>query len=109
MRTIIHAISRTLVCLALVKLYNTSVSVTSVQRALKLICLGRCGTEMHIINQSIINLFESMQTCHEAIKEFFDSKLFIVGYVGIGIAGVMVNAVMLLTVVNLVRFYPDAV
>ncbi len=98
MRTIIHAISRTLVCLALVKLYNTSVS-----------CFGRCGTEMHIINQSIINLFESMQTCHEAIQEFFNSKLFIVGYVGIGIAGVMVNAIMLLTVVNLVRFYPDPV
>ncbi|XP_043081233.1 CD9 antigen [Puntigrus tetrazona] len=32
----------------------------------------------------------SNQTCHEAIEEFFNSKLFIVGYVGIGIAGVMI-------------------
>uniref|UniRef100_A0A673K9L3 CD9 antigen-like n=1 Tax=Sinocyclocheilus rhinocerous TaxID=307959 RepID=A0A673K9L3_9TELE len=69
--------------------YNT-LSVTSVQCALKLNYLGRCGAEMHIINQSIINLFDSMQTCHEAIEEFFSSKLFIVGYVGIGIAGVMI-------------------
>uniref|UniRef100_A0A671LD41 CD9 antigen-like n=1 Tax=Sinocyclocheilus anshuiensis TaxID=1608454 RepID=A0A671LD41_9TELE len=45
---------------------------------------------MHIINQSVINLFDSMQTCHEAIEQFFSSKLFIVGYVGIGIAGVMI-------------------
>ncbi len=83
--------------------------MTSVQRILKLSCLGRRVTEMHIINQSIINLFESMQTCHDAIEAFFNSKLFIVGYVGIGIAGVMVNAVMSLTVVNLVFFYPDPV
>ncbi|KAF4096977.1 CD9 antigen isoform X2 [Onychostoma macrolepis] len=32
----------------------------------------------------------SNQTCHAAIEEFFNSKLFIVGYVGIGIAGVMI-------------------
>ncbi|XP_042568594.1 CD81 antigen-like [Cyprinus carpio] len=32
----------------------------------------------------------SNQTCHEAIEEFFNSKLFIVSYVGIGIAGVMI-------------------
>uniref|UniRef100_A0A672TBT8 CD81 protein-like n=1 Tax=Sinocyclocheilus grahami TaxID=75366 RepID=A0A672TBT8_SINGR len=109
MRAIIYAVSRTLVCLALVELYNTSVSVTSVQRALKPNYLGRCGIEMHIINQSVINLFDSMQTCHEAIEEFFSSKLFIVGYVGIGIAGVMVNTILSLTVVNIVRFYPDPV
>ncbi|XP_005161955.1 CD9 antigen [Danio rerio] len=30
------------------------------------------------------------QTCDVAIEEFFNSKLFIVGYVGIGIAGVMI-------------------
>ncbi|RXN28261.1 CD9 antigen-like protein [Labeo rohita] len=30
------------------------------------------------------------QTCYAAIEEFFNSKLFIVGYVGIGIAGVMI-------------------
>ncbi|MED6278923.1 hypothetical protein CHARACLAT_029035, partial [Characodon lateralis] len=28
--------------------------------------------------------------CETGIKEFFDSKLFIIGYVGIGIAGVMI-------------------
>ncbi len=50
-----------------------------------------------------------MQTCHDAIEAFFNSKLFIVGYVGIGIAGVMVNVIMSLTVVNLVMFYPDHV
>uniref|UniRef100_A0A672TCR9 CD81 protein-like n=1 Tax=Sinocyclocheilus grahami TaxID=75366 RepID=A0A672TCR9_SINGR len=49
------------------------------------------------------------KTCHEAIEEFFSSKLFIVGYVGIGIAGVMVNTILSLTVVNIVRFYPDPV
>ncbi|XP_059396488.1 CD9 antigen-like [Carassius carassius] len=32
----------------------------------------------------------SNQTCHEAIEEFFNSKLFIVSSVGIGIAGVMI-------------------
>ncbi|XP_073679200.1 CD9 antigen [Garra rufa] len=32
----------------------------------------------------------SNQTCHAAIEEFFNTKLFIVGYVGIGIAGVMI-------------------
>uniref|UniRef100_A0A672RN76 Tetraspanin 2 n=1 Tax=Sinocyclocheilus grahami TaxID=75366 RepID=A0A672RN76_SINGR len=79
--------------------YDKSCGVC-VQYALKLNCLGRCGIEMHIINQSVINLFDSMQTCHEAIAEFFNSKLFIVGYVGIGIAGVMVNTIMSLTVVN---------
>ncbi|XP_052450013.1 CD9 antigen-like [Carassius gibelio] len=32
----------------------------------------------------------SNQTCDVAIEEFFNSKLFVVGYVGIGIAGVMI-------------------
>ncbi|ROL23514.1 CD81 protein [Anabarilius grahami] len=45
------------------------------------------------------------ETCHVAIEEFFNSKLFIVGYVGIGIAGVMVNSHMSINVVNLVNFY----
>ncbi|KAJ8258024.1 hypothetical protein GJAV_G00192310 [Gymnothorax javanicus] len=31
-----------------------------------------------------------MQDCTSAITEFFDSKLYIIGYVGIGIAGVMI-------------------
>lgn len=32
-----------------------------------------------------------LQDCETGIKDFFNSKLFIVGYVGIGIAGVMVS------------------
>lgn len=32
-----------------------------------------------------------LQNCETGIKDFFNSKLFIVGYVGIGIAGVMVS------------------
>uniref|UniRef100_A0A8C1VJM6 Tetraspanin n=1 Tax=Cyprinus carpio TaxID=7962 RepID=A0A8C1VJM6_CYPCA len=67
-------------------------------------CCGSPSTQT-ILCQDVI----SNQTCHEAIEEFFNSKLFIVGYVGIGIAGVMVNAVMSLTVVNIVSFYPDPV
>ncbi|XP_049610821.1 CD9 antigen [Syngnathus scovelli] len=31
-----------------------------------------------------------MQDCETAIKDFFNSKLYIIGYVGIGIAGVMI-------------------
>lgn len=31
------------------------------------------------------------QDCETGIKDFFNSKLYIIGYVGIGIAGVMVS------------------
>uniref|UniRef100_A0A8C1VIV3 Tetraspanin n=1 Tax=Cyprinus carpio TaxID=7962 RepID=A0A8C1VIV3_CYPCA len=48
-------------------------------------CCGSPSTQT-ILCQDVI----SNQTCHEAIEEFFNSKLFIVGYVGIGIAGVMI-------------------
>jgi hypothetical protein len=33
----------------------------------------------------------SPQDCEVGIEEFFNSKLYIIGYVGIGIAGVMVS------------------
>ncbi|KTG31401.1 hypothetical protein cypCar_00014599 [Cyprinus carpio] len=40
-------------------------------------------------NNATVNSYH-VNTCHEAIEEFFNSKLFIVSYVGIGIAGVMI-------------------
>ena len=33
----------------------------------------------------------AVKTCEEAIEEFFNTKLYVIGYVGIGIAGVMVS------------------
>ncbi|XP_012689971.1 CD9 antigen [Clupea harengus] len=47
--------------------------------------LGCCGTQDSACPDS-----PDLKTCDEAISEFFNSKLFIVGYVGIGIAGVMI-------------------
>lgn len=32
-----------------------------------------------------------LQDCETGIKDFFNNKLYIIGYVGIGIAGVMVS------------------
>uniref|UniRef100_A0A9J8D7X6 Tetraspanin n=1 Tax=Cyprinus carpio carpio TaxID=630221 RepID=A0A9J8D7X6_CYPCA len=34
---------------------------------------------------------KSVKVCNEAIEKFFNEKLFIIGYVGIGIAGIMVT------------------
>ncbi|XP_016369158.1 CD9 antigen [Sinocyclocheilus rhinocerous] len=48
-------------------------------------CCGSPSTQSSLCQDVVSN-----QTCHEAIEEFFSSKLFIVGYVGIGIAGVMI-------------------
>ncbi|XP_067302966.1 CD9 antigen [Pseudorasbora parva] len=52
------------------------------------IILNCCGSPSMkpILCQDIV----SNQTCDVAIEEFFNSRLFIVGYVGIGIAGVMI-------------------
>lgn len=36
-------------------------------------------------------LIVGLQDCETGIKDFFNSKLYIIGYVGIGIAGVMVS------------------
>lgn len=36
-----------------------------------------------------------LQDCETRIKEFFNNKLYIIGYVGIGIAGVMVSQALL--------------
>ena len=36
-------------------------------------------------------LMFGLQDCETGIKDFFNAKLYIIGYVGIGIAGVMVS------------------
>ncbi|KAK7131901.1 hypothetical protein R3I93_018461 [Phoxinus phoxinus] len=48
-------------------------------------CCGSSSTEATLCQD-----IEPNQKCDVAIAEFFNSKLFIVGYVGIGIAGVMI-------------------
>ncbi|XP_063065199.1 CD9 antigen [Engraulis encrasicolus] len=48
--------------------------------------LDCCGTQSYPCADST----EDTKTCDVAISEFFNSKLFIVGYVGVGIAGVMI-------------------
>ncbi|KAA0706839.1 CD9 antigen [Triplophysa tibetana] len=52
--------------------------------------LNCCGSTS--VSPSLCQDIASNQTvkCDVAIEEFFNSKLFIVGYVGIGIAGVMI-------------------
>ncbi|KAL2103785.1 hypothetical protein ACEWY4_000653 [Coilia grayii] len=47
--------------------------------------LGCCGTKSSPCADS-----EDTKTCDIAISDFFNNKLFIVGYVGIGIAGAMI-------------------
>ncbi|XP_067227999.1 CD81 protein isoform X2 [Chanodichthys erythropterus] len=51
------------------------------------IILNCCGPPS--TKSTLCQDISSNKTCHVAIEEFFNSKLFIVGYVGIGIAGVM--------------------
>ncbi|XP_056305342.1 CD81 protein [Danio aesculapii] len=48
-------------------------------------CCGSSTMTPQLCKNMVFN-----QTCDVAIEEFFNSKLFIVGYVGIGIAGVMI-------------------
>lgn len=36
------------------------------------------------------HVYFAPQNCESSIKDFFNNKLYIIGYVGIGIAGVMV-------------------
>ncbi|XP_051961896.1 tetraspanin-2 [Xyrauchen texanus] len=50
--------------------------------------LNCCGSPS--VNPTVCQDVVSNQTCDVAIEVFFNSKLFIVGYVGIGIAGVMI-------------------
>uniref|UniRef100_A0A3B3ZKX2 Tetraspanin n=1 Tax=Periophthalmus magnuspinnatus TaxID=409849 RepID=A0A3B3ZKX2_9GOBI len=42
---------------------------------------------IYVISKIIL---QEMQDCETGIKDFFNSKLYIIGYVGIGIAGVMI-------------------
>ncbi|KAK3547553.1 hypothetical protein QTP86_024716 [Hemibagrus guttatus] len=51
--------------------------------------LNCCGTEESHKTQCS-DRSRDTQNCEVAIEEFFNSKLFIIGYVGIGIAGVMI-------------------
>ncbi|KAG7323762.1 hypothetical protein KOW79_013464 [Hemibagrus wyckioides] len=51
--------------------------------------LNCCGTEESHKTQCS-NRSRDTKNCELAIEEFFNSKLFIIGYVGIGIAGVMI-------------------
>lgn len=67
--------------------YSTSIqeniNSTMIQSYKKV--LNCCGTKSSPCSDST-----NVETCEEAINDFFNSKLFIVGYVGIGIAGVMI-------------------
>ncbi|TRY94927.1 hypothetical protein DNTS_023658, partial [Danionella cerebrum] len=52
------------------------------------IILNCCGSSS--VKPTFCENTSTNQTCDVAIEDFFNSKLFIVGYVGIGIAGVMI-------------------
>ncbi|KAI1893083.1 hypothetical protein AGOR_G00140220 [Albula goreensis] len=49
-----------------------------------------CGEDDSSITTLCPDAAADTQNCKEAISEFFNSKLYIIGYVGIGIAGVMI-------------------
>lgn len=61
----------------------------------------------YLIKKETLNLKKSIlfyfsQDCNQAIEEFFNEKLFIIGYVGIGIAGIMVRTWNCLNIVLMV-------
>ncbi|XP_037336188.2 CD9 antigen [Pungitius pungitius] len=60
---------------------NNSTMILSYQRV-----LNCCGTIDSLCPDPATN----QKDCETGIKEFFNSKLYIIGYVGIGIAGVMI-------------------
>ncbi|XP_071755056.1 CD9 antigen-like [Centroberyx gerrardi] len=60
---------------------NNSTLITSYQQV-----LNCCGTK----TSPCTDPPPETKYCEEGIKEFFNSKLYIIGYVGIGIAGVMI-------------------
>ncbi|XDV45521.1 hypothetical protein PO909_013608 [Leuciscus waleckii] len=64
---------------------NNNATVQSYHTILN--CCGSSATGPTLCPDIVTN-----KKCDVAIEEFFNSKLFIVGYVGIGIAGVMVNS-----------------
>ncbi|XP_004068842.1 tetraspanin-2 [Oryzias latipes] len=53
--------------------------------------LNCCGTSKEDMSSNLCeNVPPDTQDCYKAISDFFNEKLFILGYIGIGIAGVMV-------------------
>ncbi|XP_035761497.1 tetraspanin-2-like [Neolamprologus brichardi] len=66
------------------KTYNENSNGTLVLSYQKV--LSCCGT----IENRCPDAEKDTRDCETGIKDFFNSKLFIVGYVGIGIAGVMI-------------------
>uniref|UniRef100_A0A1A8EYB9 Tetraspanin n=1 Tax=Nothobranchius korthausae TaxID=1143690 RepID=A0A1A8EYB9_9TELE len=61
---------------------NNSTMILSYQKV-----LNCCGTKASRCFESGSN---TTQDCESRIEEFFNNKLYIIGYVGIGIAGVMI-------------------
>uniref|UniRef100_A0A8C2B4M2 Tetraspanin n=1 Tax=Cyprinus carpio TaxID=7962 RepID=A0A8C2B4M2_CYPCA len=52
---------------------------------------GLCTAEKSVkVTLISVNAALHKQVCNEAIEKFFNEKLFIIGYVGIGIAGIMI-------------------
>ncbi|KAK5620744.1 hypothetical protein CRENBAI_019393 [Crenichthys baileyi] len=66
-----------------IKTYNENSNSTMILSYQKV--LNCCGTKSSACDAGI-----ETKDCETGIKDFFDSKLFIIGYVGIGIAGVMI-------------------
>ncbi|CAB1424348.1 unnamed protein product [Pleuronectes platessa] len=54
--------------------------------------MRRGGVQKHpgSVEVNTTPLILALQDCETGIKDFFNSKLYIIGYVGIGIAGVMI-------------------
>lgn len=58
---------------------------------LRLIMMMQYGPTSHLSYTCQTHVISCLQDCETRIKEFFNNKLYIIGYVGIGIAGVMVS------------------
>lgn len=67
-----------------VKSFNENSNGTMIQTYSSV--LGCCGIQSSPCSDSS----DEAKTCDVAINDFFNNKLFIVGYVGVGIAGVMI-------------------
>ncbi|XP_015233877.1 PREDICTED: tetraspanin-2-like [Cyprinodon variegatus] len=66
------------------KIYNENSNSTVILSYYKV--LNCCGTSSSPCDDAETN----NKNCEQGIEDFFNSKLFIIGYVGIGIAGVMI-------------------
>ncbi|KAK1802003.1 hypothetical protein P4O66_022230 [Electrophorus voltai] len=63
---------------------NSTVVLTTYHRVLN--CCGTSSTQ----GSQCADVPPTTKNCDSAIEEFFNSKLFVIGYVGIGIAGIMI-------------------